>query len=199
MPRRNRTAAAPNAHSEESYFVSLNDLLIGMLFVFIILLMIFALNYQSAEARLNRRIAALEDELGGREDQRARLLRRLKEELSRAEVPVEIDEKNGATAVKTFGVPVPPKIIARMLARHGITSQDITLVAHQSSKSIYEAWNTAIQPATYITTLEDLGDMVSSSVPVNLAKCYGEINTKYLVLMGTGMEMHATALLYLRA
>lgn len=95
MPRRNRTAAAPNAHSEESYFVSLNDLLIGMLFVFIILLMIFALNYQSAEARLNRRIAALEDELGGREDQRARLLRRLKDELARAEVPVEIDEKNG--------------------------------------------------------------------------------------------------------
>ena len=60
-------------------------------------------------------------------------------------------------------------------------------------------WNSAIQPATYITTLEELGDMVSSSVPVNLAKCYGEINTRYLVLMGTGMEMHATALLYLRA
>jgi 3-oxoacyl-[acyl-carrier-protein] synthase-3 len=112
---------------------------------------------------------------------------------------MKIDEKNGATAVKTFGVPVPPKIIARMLARHGITSKDITLVAHQSSKSIYEAWNAAIQPAHYITTLEELGDMVSSSVPVNLAKCYGEISTRYLVLMGTGMEMHATALLYLRA
>lgn len=110
-----------------------------------------------------------------------------------------IDEKNGATAVKTFGVPVPPKIIARMLARHGLSGQDITLVAHQSSKSIYEAWNAAIQPARYISTLEELGDMVSSSVPVNLAKCYGQIDTRYLVLMGTGMEMHATALLYLRA
>lgn len=95
MPRRTRTIDATHGREEESYFVSLNDLLIGMLFVFIILLMIFALNYQSAEARLNHRIAALEDELGGREDQRAGLLRRLKKELARADVPVEIDEKNG--------------------------------------------------------------------------------------------------------
>lgn len=95
MARRTRTTNAVGAQEEESYFVSLNDLLVGMLFVFIILLMIFALNYQSAEARLNHRIAALEDELGGREDQRAQLLRRLKRELARADVPVEIDEKNG--------------------------------------------------------------------------------------------------------
>ncbi|MDG2515860.1 OmpA family protein [Sphingobium yanoikuyae] len=95
MARRTRIAAPDQGQAEESYFVSLNDLLIGMLFVFIILLMIFALNYQSAEARLNQRIAGLEDELGGREKQRTGLLRRLQGELARADVPVEIDEKNG--------------------------------------------------------------------------------------------------------
>jgi chemotaxis protein MotB len=95
MARRTRNNLGSHEHTEESYFVSLNDLLIGMLFVFIILLMIFALNYQSAEARLNQRVEALEDELGGREDQRARLLRRLKDELAQANVPVGIDEKNG--------------------------------------------------------------------------------------------------------
>lgn len=95
MSRRTRKSTDANVEAEESYFISLNDLLVGMLFVFIILLMIFALNYQSAEARLNQRIDALEDELGGREDQRAQLLRRLKAELAQADVPVEIDEKNG--------------------------------------------------------------------------------------------------------
>ena len=111
---------------------------------------------------------------------------------------MKIDEQTGGPAVKTFGIPVPPQIIARMLARHGLTGKDITLVAHQSSKSIQDAWNSAIQPARYISTLEEFGDMVCSSVPVNLAKCYGEIDTDHLVLMGTGMEMHATALLYRR-
>lgn len=109
-----------------------------------------------------------------------------------------VDTDKAPPAIKGFGLPMPPKLIATMLARHGLTSKDITLVAHQTSKSIFDAWNTAIQPAHYVNTLEELGDMVSSSAPVNLAKCYGEIETKYLVLMGIGMEMHATTLLYQR-
>ncbi|RZL08434.1 MAG: hypothetical protein EOP40_13120 [Rubrivivax sp.] len=111
---------------------------------------------------------------------------------------MKVDDKTGVNAVKEFGLPVPGQIVNRMLARHGLTGADITLVAHQSSLTVYQAWNTAIQPALYISTLEDYGDMVSSSVPVNLAKCYDDIRTEHLVLMGTGMEMHATALLYRR-
>jgi 3-oxoacyl-[acyl-carrier-protein] synthase-3 len=109
-----------------------------------------------------------------------------------------INPKTGVPAIQSFGVPVPPKIIARMLARHGLTGADVTLVAHQSSKSVHDAWNQAIQPKIYLSTLAELGDMVSSSVPVNLAKCYAQIQTDHLVLMGIGMEMHATALLYRR-
>ena len=76
-----------------------------------------------------------------------------------------------------------------------MTGADITLIAHQTSKTVEDAWNEAIAPARYISTLEEYADMVSSSVPVNLAKCHHEIHTKYLVLLGIGMEMHATALL----
>src|SRR5437879_2719885 len=36
-------------HTEESYLASLSDLMVGMLFFFIILLMAFALNYHAAE------------------------------------------------------------------------------------------------------------------------------------------------------
>ena len=109
-----------------------------------------------------------------------------------------INPETGVPAIQSFGIPVPPKIIARMLARHGLTGADITLVPHQTSKSVSQAWQQAILPKLYVSTLEELADMVSSSVPVNLAKCYEQIQTKYLVLLGIGMEMHATALLYQR-
>ncbi|GAA4019215.1 OmpA family protein [Sphingomonas swuensis] len=82
--------------AEDSYFVSLNDLLIGMLFVFIILLMIFALSYQSAEAQLKSEIGRLQDELEGRETVRSSLLRRLEGELKAAGLPdVSADPEQG--------------------------------------------------------------------------------------------------------
>lgn len=109
-----------------------------------------------------------------------------------------IDPHRGAEAVKTFGLQVPGTVVARLLARHGLSGADITLVAHQSSRQVETAWQEAIQPACYISTLEDLGDMVSSSVPVNWSHCRDDIRTDYLVLLGIGMEMHATASLYRR-
>jgi 3-oxoacyl-[acyl-carrier-protein] synthase-3 len=111
---------------------------------------------------------------------------------------MQLDVSRGAAAVRAFGFSVPPMVVNRLLARHGLTGQDITLVAHQTSGLIYTEWNTRIRPARYISTVTDLADMVSASVPVNLAKCYEEIETDHLILLGTGMEMHATALLYSR-
>lgn len=111
---------------------------------------------------------------------------------------MKLDDKTGENAVKTFGFKVPGVVVNRLLARHGLTGQDITLVAHQTSKAVFDAWNAAIQPAHYLNTIEELGDMVASSVPVNFARCFDEIKTKYVVMLGIGMEMHAVALLYQR-
>lgn len=111
---------------------------------------------------------------------------------------MKLDDKTGAEAFKTFGLPVPPQVVNRMLAKHGLSGSDITLISHQSSKLVHEHWNAAIKPAHYVSTLTELADMVSASIPVNLAKCREEIKTDYLVLMGIGMEMHATAMLYKR-
>lgn len=108
---------------------------------------------------------------------------------------MKLDDKTGQEAFKAFGLKVPGQIINEMLARHGLSGKDITLITHQSSKTVQEAWRAAIQPAHYISTLEAYGDMVSSSVPVNWATCQHEIRTRHLVLLGIGMEMHATALL----
>jgi 3-oxoacyl-[acyl-carrier-protein] synthase III len=87
-------------------------------------------------------------------------------------------------------------VVNRLLAKHGLSGRDITLVAHQTSGLIYGEWNTRIRPACFISTMTDLADMVSATVPVNLAKCYDQIKTDHLVLLGVGMEMHATVMLY---
>lgn len=109
-----------------------------------------------------------------------------------------IADPEGGQAFKAFGLQVPGPMVQDLLARHGLSGQDITLVAHQSSQVVIDAWQQAIAPAHYVNTLADFGDMVSSSVPVNLARCFDEIRTRHLVLLGIGMEMHATALLYER-
>lgn len=44
--------ADPHAEQDESYFVSMTDLMVGMLFIFIILLMAFALNLKEQETEL---------------------------------------------------------------------------------------------------------------------------------------------------
>ncbi len=111
---------------------------------------------------------------------------------------LELDASRGASAVRTFGLAVPPMVVNRLLAKHGLTGRDITLVAHQTSGLIFDEWNKRIRPACFISTLTELADMVSASVPVNLAKCYDQIKTDHLVLLGVGMEMHATAMLYAR-
>lgn len=108
---------------------------------------------------------------------------------------MKLDDQTGQEAFKAFGMQVPPLVVNRLLERNGLTGADITLLPHQVSKTVEEAWNQAIAPARYISTLAEYADMVSSSVPVNLSKCHHEIHTRYIVLLGIGMEMHATALL----
>lgn len=111
---------------------------------------------------------------------------------------MKLDPKMGPEAFKEFGMIVPPKVVNNLIGRHGLKASEITLVAHQVSSKVSNAWQGAIHAGQYISTLEELADMVSSSQAVNLARCYDEIENDYLVLMGVGMAMHATAMLYKR-
>jgi 3-oxoacyl-[acyl-carrier-protein] synthase III len=110
-----------------------------------------------------------------------------------------MDAERGRPAVVNFGIPVPPQVVARLLERNDLSASDITLVPHQTSATVAGCWKTAIAPALYVSTLEDLADMVSASVPVNLSISFATIPTNHVVLMGIGMEMHCTALLYSRS
>lgn len=69
---------------EENYFVSMTDLMVGLVFVFIILLMYFAMQFQDVTA-----------ELTGAGKTRTEILEKLQETLKEKGVPVIIDRENG--------------------------------------------------------------------------------------------------------
>lgn len=69
---------------EENYFVSMTDLMVGLVFVFIILLMYFALQFQDVT-----------EELTGANKTRTEILEQLQRKLKEQGVPVIIDSENG--------------------------------------------------------------------------------------------------------
>ena len=69
---------------EENYFVSMTDMMVGLVFIFIIMLMYFALQFQD-----------ITDQMTGADRQRAEILRELQQTLKEKGVEVSIDTQNG--------------------------------------------------------------------------------------------------------
>ncbi len=84
--RRNRPREA-----NESYYVSLADLLIGLIFIFIILLVASSLSYQKAERHAQKLQIALDE----RADIRLRLLKAIQSDMAAKGIDVRVDERNG--------------------------------------------------------------------------------------------------------
>ncbi len=96
----------------ENYFISMTDMMVGILFVFIIMLMVFALNLQRLTDQtrdqinvaddLARQVAELQERIDSEftvlneaDAARRQLLKTLKERLQLAGLSVEVDEANG--------------------------------------------------------------------------------------------------------
>lgn len=107
---------------------------------------------------------------------------------------------DGAAAFRSFGVEASPKAVLALLARHRLRGSDISLITHQASSVLSTAWANAIQPAQYIGTLTQYGNMTAANIPVNLAwgQRNGGIAKDHLVLFALGPDMHAHALLLAR-
>lgn len=78
-------------NEEESYFVSMTDMMVGMLFIFIIMLMAFAMNYKDAEQTREEMLEALTKSY----EARAEMLESIKTSLRDKGIIVEIDIENG--------------------------------------------------------------------------------------------------------
>jgi len=74
--------------SEESFFVSMTDLMVGMLFIFIIMLMSFALNFKKSQDNLEKRVEIAEKT-------RTLMLNEIKNLLEKNGVEVILDESHG--------------------------------------------------------------------------------------------------------
>ncbi|MCA3752037.1 MAG: OmpA family protein [Phenylobacterium sp.] len=69
---------------EENYFVSMTDMMVGLVFIFIIMLMYFALQFQD-----------ITDQMTGADRERAQILNQLQQTLKEKGVEVTIDTQNG--------------------------------------------------------------------------------------------------------
>ncbi|TXN08568.1 OmpA family protein [Methylobacterium sp. WL103] len=130
------TATDEPAEESENYFVSMTDMMVGMLFIFIIMLMVFALNYRIGDddskrikdcltevlmrnAQLSSDIDAnvnrIQNDVRGQiealelaADQRRRLLTDIRQRLVEQDIKVEIDERNGVLRLTEAAVRFEP-------------------------------------------------------------------------------------------
>lgn len=104
----------------------------------------------------------------------------------------------GLEQFKHFGMEQALQPVRQLLERHGLRPEDVTIVPHQTSQPLLEAWQQQLGAAHWAETLERFGNMVSANLPVNLSVCSRDIATDALLLLGLGPEPHATALLLRR-
>lgn len=81
--------------SGDGFFASLNDLLIGLLFLFILLLMAFALRYQQASDQASKQIASLQERITERAGRRTELLQSIDGRLKAQGIILDIDPEKG--------------------------------------------------------------------------------------------------------
>lgn len=105
---------------------------------------------------------------------------------------------DGRDGFVRFGEVVPAQVVNELLARAGVASSAVTLVSHQASSVLMAAWELAIRPAQYLSTIATFANMTVSSIPVTLASEYAAIRCDHLVLLAIGTDMQAHALLLAR-
>lgn len=105
---------------------------------------------------------------------------------------------SGVEAFKEFGKKKPPELALSLLKRNGVSPQQVTVISHQASSVLLDAWREAISPARYLNTLEEFGNMTLASIGVTLAHRYCEIDTDYLLLLGIGVQQETSAVLLRR-
>lgn len=104
--------AAEKSEAGENYFVSMTDMMVGVLFIFIIMLMVFALDFRTktdmqdsaidASREVARKLEALQQDVKAEiasvdrsQEERRKLLTTLKTQLEADGMDVQVDEANG--------------------------------------------------------------------------------------------------------
>lgn len=106
----------------------------------------------------------------------------------------------GIQGFVNFGEKVTPMAAVELMKRHGLSGDEVTLISHQASTVLMDAWSALIQPAQYIQTIQKFANTALANVSINMA--WAEQNEPVLknnlILLAMGPDMHANALLFRR-
>lgn len=91
MADTNNSNGAHLIDEEESYFVSMTDMMVGIIFIFVILLMTFALSFREAEKEREIKVEQLENV----EKAKKEILTDIEQSLKEKGIEVKIDLENG--------------------------------------------------------------------------------------------------------
>ncbi len=106
--------------------------------------------------------------------------------------------ERGQQGFSVFGMNAPPEAANALLARNGLKGGDVSLVSHQASSVLLDAWKAAIDPHQYLQTLVEFANVTVANIPLSLAYLYERIERDHVVLLAIGTEMHTNALLLRR-
>jgi 3-oxoacyl-[acyl-carrier-protein] synthase III len=106
-----------------------------------------------------------------------------------------IEPDAGRAAFLQRGMHGPPALVKELLAAHGLSGDDISLLVHQASERLLRFWDEQIRPAALLTTFPFYGHMPVANHAVNLAHFAAHLRTPYLVMCAIGVPTHLDAVL----
>lgn len=106
-----------------------------------------------------------------------------------------LDPVEGVKAFKEFGMNAPPELALSLIESNDLNPLDVTVISHQASSVLLDAWRKKIRPKQYLDTMAKWGNMTLASMGVTFASKYDEIETNYVVLLGIGVQQETSALL----
>jgi 3-oxoacyl-[acyl-carrier-protein] synthase-3 len=97
-----------------------------------------------------------------------------------------------------FGEQQAAGLVQALLQRHNLTDIPVTMICHQSSMTLIEAWQTALPNLTILQTIAQYANLEVATIPVNLDQLGAQVTTDYLVTLALGVQLNAGALLFTR-
>jgi 3-oxoacyl-[acyl-carrier-protein] synthase III len=104
-----------------------------------------------------------------------------------------LDESEGV--FREWGTNTPPRLAQELVDAAGINPKEVTCIGHQASKYLLDEWRRALSPMCFEDTLQSLGNMTLASIPVTLHLRAPVIQTRFVMLLGLGLGIHASVCL----
>lgn len=90
---------------------------------------------------------------------------------------------------------IPPALMRELAGRNGVSAASLTMVTHESSNRLTDAWEERIAPGQYLRTFQQHGDIPLVSIMLTLSLHHTAITGTHLGLLSPGPGTHYSAML----